>query len=409
MSDLGASDFSLNNARSLYQAGRLPEAARLFHDVLRVNPRHFEALHTLGIIYFHSGQFQHAQYLLDEALKIDPTNLEGLCFRGLALIELKRYDLALVSFDRALAIDPDFIHARCNRAIVLFDTKRLEEALAEYDHILAIKPDHAISLHNRGNTLEAMGRLEEAVASFDKALAIQPDFAAAAEHRDLLLFKLDKLTRAPAFAMRALFDDFAPRFDETMLETLGYRGHLHLRTLATRVLPRLSPPLRILDLGVGTGLVGGAFRDLAAGGRLDGIDVAPRMIEAARARGIYDDLILGDLETVLHGRGPSYDLIVSADTMVYIGDLARAFSGVAKRLVPAGFYLFTAESKEGEGWEQAKTKRYRHAESYLRAEAAHAGLEFTDIVKCLLRREYGEPVPGFAVALRKPGAHPPPA
>src|SRR5258707_9591773 len=101
-----------------------------------------------------------------------------------------------------------------------------------------------------------------------------------------------------------------------MVRPLHYCGHLQLRTLAERAILPLASPLTILDLGCGTGLVGEVFKDLAAGGRLDGIDLAPRMIEAARARGIYDDLILGDLEAALHAEGASYDLIVSGDTMI---------------------------------------------------------------------------------------------
>jgi predicted TPR repeat methyltransferase len=141
---------------------------------------------------------------------------------------------------------------------------------------------------------------------------------------------------------------------------------------------------------------------MAAGGRLDGIDLAPRMIEVARKRSIYDDLILGDLESVLAGSGPSYDLIVSADTMVYLGDLAPTFKGVVNRLVAGGYYLFACEAKGGTGWEQTDVSRFRHSEAYLREEAARCGLTYFARMDCTLRYEREEPVPGFAIALQKP-------
>jgi predicted TPR repeat methyltransferase len=153
-------------------------------------------------------------------------------------------------------------------------------------------------------------------------------------------------------------------------------------------------------LGCGTGLVGEVFKDLAAGGTLDGIDLAPRMIEAARTRGIYNDLILGDLETVLAEPGRTYDLILSADTMIYLGDLAPTFSGVANRLAPDGHYIFAVESKEGEGWEQTPQNRFRHSEAYLRAEAARAGLRLIDLMPTVLRREADAPVQGLVAALK---------
>jgi predicted TPR repeat methyltransferase len=175
-----------------------------------------------------------------------------------------------------------------------------------------------------------------------------------------------------------------------------------LRDLADRVLPARERPWRVLDLGCGTGLVGEAFRGLARGGRIDGIDLAPRMIEAARSRGVYDDLTLGDIESILAAPGRSYDLILAADTMIYLGDLANVFSGVARRLEQGGFYLFAVESMVGSGWEQSPMNRFRHSEAYLREEAARAGLEFVDMIERPLRQEALQPVGGFAVALRKP-------
>jgi predicted TPR repeat methyltransferase len=126
------------------------------------------------------------------------------------------------------------------------------------------------------------------------------------------------------------------------------------------------------------------------------------MIEAAGRRGIYDQLILGDIETVLQAFERSYDLILAADTMIYFGDLAPTLSGAFKRLRPGGFYLFAVERLEGESWEQTESRRFRHSESYLRAAAADAGLVFADSMSCVLRRQGNEPVQGLTVALRKP-------
>src|SRR4029077_16651226 len=120
--------------------------------------------------------------------------------------------------------------------------------------------------------------------------------------------------------------------------------------------------------------------------------LSPKMIQAARAREIYGHLIVGDLEAMLAETGPSYELIVSADTMTYFGDLAPVFSGVARRLAPGGFYIFASEAKPGNGWEQTEVHRFRHSEAYLRAAALRAGFAFTDIVECTLRREKNEPV-----------------
>jgi predicted TPR repeat methyltransferase len=516
----------LQKAQDLVQAGRLPEAAGVYHQVLRTDPRHFEALNALGSIYFHGGQFEQAQYLLGEALKLDPLHVDGLCLRGIALIRLgrteeaiaafdraleirpdfpealinratamlelrrfgdalagfdaalafnpgdpigwnnrgnlfvamdsfeeavenydralalspdfaearvnrrkamseasrqnkgagvarnlcargvgyihgKRYAEALACFDEALTVQPDSIDAFSNRATALLGMNRAEEALASFDVALSIDPQHAISWNNRGNALAALKRFEEAVENYDKAIALAPDLPQAADNRMNALFELKRGTRCPPAYMRGLFDEFSSHYDETMLDKLQYRAHLHLHELAERILPPQSRGLRILDLGSGTGLVGAAFKELAAGGRLDALDISPRMIAAARARGIYDNLILGDLETVLAQPGFQYDLVLAADTMIYLGDLEPAFRGVAGRLEPDGFYLFAVEAKEGDGWEQTPMNRFRHSEAYLRAQAARAGLSLVEISDCILRTEASVPVKGYVVALRK--------
>jgi predicted TPR repeat methyltransferase len=397
---------SWSNRGNVFVATRQFEAAVASYDrALAIRSDFPEARdnrkYALGMTYFENGQFDQAQYVLDEAVRLNPLLLDALCVRGIALMRLRRPQEAIACFDRALSAKPDFVEALSNRATAYLELKRFDEALADFDRVFDVDPNHAVSWNNRGNVLTSLKRYEDAIASYDRALAIQQDFLEATDNRKNALFALRRLSRCPPAYMRALFDDYSSYYDAAMVEGLGYRGHLHLRTLAQRVLPRLTAPCRILDLGSGTGLVGDAFKDLASGGRLDGVDLSPRMIDAARKRAIYDDLILGDLETVLAATGPSYDLILAADTMVYFGDLGPTFSGAAKRLVPGGFYLFAVESMTGNGWEQTPVNRFRHSEAYLRAASTRAGLKFIAIMECLIRREVNEPVAGFVVALQK--------
>jgi predicted TPR repeat methyltransferase len=158
----------------------------------------------------------------------------------------------------------------------------------------------------------------------------------------------------------------------------------------------------ILDLGCGTGLAGEAFQDLAR--RLDGVDLSPLMIEHARHRGIYDNLLIQDVEAALASPGPSYDLILAADTLVYLGDLAVLFRGVSARLKKGGFFLFTVEKKPGEGFELGPKRRYRHGEAYLRDQAERMGLEVMGLLDCSPRQEANSPVEGLAVAMQRKGA-----
>jgi predicted TPR repeat methyltransferase len=306
------------------------------------------------------------------------------------------------ALDRLLRTEPHRAIHWARRGTAMIGLGRHAEALQSFDAALAIDSAHAPTWSNRGASLLLLGRFSEAAESYDRALALDPESPNAAACRDFARFKMRQDSRCPPEYMRKLFDDFSTHYDTTMLETLSYRGHLHVRAMIDRVLPHPGRPLRILDLGPGTGLTGEAVKDLAAGGRLDGIDIAPLMIEKARARGIYDDLILGDIETVLATPGPRYDLMIAADTMIYFGDLGPTLAGVAARLEPGGFYVFAVEAMDGEHWEQTDAHRFRHSEAYLRAAAAQAGLVVREVMPCELRRHGAGMAAGFAIALEKP-------
>lgn len=417
------------------QTGRLDEGEQLVKQALTHNPRFAEGWRARGVMLMHLGRAEESLECLDTALMLDPTfddarsaRAEVLArltestsrlididkalareptdaarwnSRGSLLASTGRAEDALTSFDRALSLRPDFAEALCNRATLLLETRKPDAALAAFDALVLLDPLHAFGWNNRGNALAQMQRFEEAVISYDRALAVRPDFPEAKENRDFALFALGRNVRSPAKYMRGLFDEFSSHYDDTMLRKLEYQSHLHVRALADRVLPHAAP-WDILDAGCGTGLAGMAFSDLASGGCLDGIDISPRMLEGARAKGIYGDLILGDLEVFLAEPGRRYDLIISSDTMTYFGELAGVFAGIAQRLQPGGFYLFASEGKEGGGWEQTEVHRFRHSASYVRAEAERVDLRCIDVSACILRREKDQPVMGHAIALQKP-------
>jgi predicted TPR repeat methyltransferase len=392
----------MRNAASLHQQGRLVEAAQLYQQALRANPRDTDALYALGIIHLQSGRLEEAQSFLGETLRIRPQFPEALCSRGIALLQLRRREEALACLEQAIALMPDFVEAWSSRATALLGMNRHDEALEAFDRVLAIDPKHAISWNNRGNTFVAMRRLEEAVASFDKALALKPDLEIAQNNRMLALLELKKVTRIPAHAVRALFDDYSSYYDAAMLAALSYQAPQHLRALLERVSPGAAAPMRILDLGCGTGLCGEAFKDLAEGGRLDGIDLSAKMIDEARRRGIYTDFIVDDFESALSAFDGVYDLAIGGDALIYSGDLQPTLAGVARVLKPGGLFLFTLEKVASGDYEQTSANRFRHGEGYVRSAAARVGYEVLDIVECPLRSESREPVAGFAVAVRKP-------
>lgn len=275
----------------------------------------------------------------------------------------------------------------------------LPTAIAELQRALRTEPELAEARYALGcawlEAGEPVNALREfaAIASGHAPAAVQDKIAEAEA--------MQAATRSNARYVRHLFDQFSADYDSRMQTQLGYAAPQILRNLISFIMPGIGArSMRVLDLGCGTGLGGLAFADLAH--TLDGIDLSPAMLAKAEARGIYSSLREGDIEAF--ETAGAYDLVIAADTLVYLGDLATVFSRVLQALAPQGTFLFTVEASMGDGYELGPKRRWRHSEAYLREMAARHSFEIAALVACSPRSEGGQPVPGLAAAFRKVAA-----
>ena len=204
-----------NQALALHQQGKLADAERIYSEVLRQQPNHFDALHLLGVIAVQTRRTEWGIELITKAIGLNAQVAEAYSNLGIALKELKRLDEALGSYDKAIALKPDYPEAHSNRGNVLNDLKRPADALVSCDKAIGLKPDYAEAFSNRGNALRELKRLDEALASYDKALALKPDYAEAFSNRGNALRELKRLDEAVASYDKALAlkPDYAEAFN----------------------------------------------------------------------------------------------------------------------------------------------------------------------------------------------------
>ena len=191
-------DTLLQNAVRLQRSGRLNEAAEIYAQLLSIEPKHFDALHGLGIIRYQTGKLEEAERLIGEATKVNPNAANAFYNRACLLQKLNRLDESLGCFDRAIAIKPDYIEALVNRASVLSARKQHEGALDSLNRVVALNPNIAQAWNNRGGALFVLQRWAEAVESYDRALALKPDYADAWKNRATALVMLQRADEALA-------------------------------------------------------------------------------------------------------------------------------------------------------------------------------------------------------------------
>jgi predicted TPR repeat methyltransferase len=301
---------------------------------------------------------------------------------------------ALLERARAQPLD-----ARLQLAIgqTLQHLQRPVDALLAYERALSLDPALGPAWTLRGHLLRQAGRASDASICFQRAMACGED---AETHRYFLgALGLGALPEAaPPGFVRALFDEYAADFEAHLVGTLHYRGHVEITAPLAGWRPRGFASA--LDLGCGSGLAAPLLRPLAR--RLVGVDLAPRMLQAASDTGLYDALAEGDLVAHLRATGERHDLVVACDVLIYLGNLAPLFEALVPVLRPGGVFGFSVELGHADaGFDLLPTLRFTHTQAYLRGLAATHGLDVLAMRPGPLRDGHAEPVEGLYVHLQR--------
>jgi predicted TPR repeat methyltransferase len=381
-------DALLQQGFARHQAGALDDAARLYQRVLALRPADGNALNLLGQMARARGDLREAVALTGRAVALHPGAPVYLAAHGAVLAEAGRLEDAVAALSAALRIRPADATSLRNLGQALSALGRPAEALAPLRQAVAMATGGEAHLALAHACREA-GLPAEAAIQARLALA----FPALAEQAAFLLAALGEAPapgRAPAGYVRDLFDQYAPRFDAELTGRLGYRTPQLLADLLREA--GVAGGLDVLDLGCGTGLSGVALAPFAR--RLEGLDLSPRMLDAARARGVYQALHEADLMEWLPRQPGAWGLVAAADVLNYLGDLAPVLPVIAAALAPGGIAAFSVELDGEAPCSLGPDLRYRHHPGALRDLVAATRLTLLAEREVVLRHEKGAPVAG---------------
>jgi len=427
-------DEAVSLAILLQKDGQLEAAEIMYSRILAAAPEHPAALHYAGVLAQQMDRHEQAVTMIAKSLDLVPDSAEWHSNFGIALQSHGDFDEATAAYRRAIALDPHQANAYSNLGVVLRATDKPVEAEAAYREAIRLDANHIDAYTNLGILLNALKRSDEAVACFCKVILLRPKHREARRLLALAHCKLGDVAEAikifeewlreepgdpiathmlaactgnaiPARASDGFvantFDSFAESF-ESKLAKLHYRAPKLVAAMVDDAGLPAAKTLDVLDAGCGTGLCGPLIAKYAR--RLVGVDLSSKMVAQAAEKKVYDELLTEELTEYLLERPAAFDIIVSADTLVYFGVLEDVIAAGASALRPGGVLVFTLEHAVGEAARDYRLElhgRYSHSRAYVERLLAAAGLTH-DIVEAELRMESGTPVAGLVVQGTKP-------
>lgn len=419
-----------------HQQGELTSAETKYSEVLKHDPDNADAHHLLGVIAHQMGNTSIGIERVKKSLSINPIQASALNNLGNMLVDADRLDEAIDTYQRAIDLNPEYLQAHHNLGNALSVSGKIVESAACYVRVLQFSPADDESRLSLGSCLEMLGQFIEAEREFRTVLENDPKSIRALKRLGTTLRKSGRLEeakdvyqqwldlspenpiaqhllaacssenvpeRASAEYVKSAFDIHSEEFESCLTE-LNYRVPELLGEMVKQQFgdqPRGN--LMVADLGCGTGLCARWLRDYAK--RLHGVDLSPRMLDKAAEKKLYDNLIEAELTAFLDNCGDEYDLLVAADTLVYVGAIESTLAAAHGALRDDGILLFSleklGEDVEGPGYRMEPSGRYTHRSDYVRRWLEQVGFKVQQFVEADLREDGGARVSGYLVLAQR--------
>lgn len=385
----------------LHQRGRSDEAVACIRRALELDPQASGFLNNLGNVYIECKRPEEALDCYLRAATIDPESAMTLNNLGHAYVQLKRYAEGWQAFSDAIRIDPAYVQAYINLALVCVWREMLPAAAGFYRHALELDDGCIDAWRELGRTYYRMKRFDKAATVYRQWIERDPENPVPV-HMLAACSQADVPARAADAYVTHVFDRFASTFDQLLVGRLGYQAPQLCAQMLARWVAAPAQQYELLDAGCGTGLCSPLLRPWAR--RLHGVDLSRGMLDKAHEKAAYDEYYCAELTAFLRASPRQWDVVVSADTLCYFGDLSQLSAALSGSLRPGGVAVFTVEADDdaADGYALKAHGRYAHASRYVTTQLAGAGLELLDIAGETLRIEDGEPVAGWVVAARRP-------
>lgn len=166
----------LDEALSLHQQGRLPEAEATLRALLARDPTDFDAQHQLGLVLAGANRWAEAEPALAAAVRLRPQSTDALQNLGLIRQMAGRHETAIECYLAVLAIQPGLSDVLTNLGNAYLALQRFADAVRSYRAATQIDPTSAVAYNNLGLALAQSSQPADAAHAYTEAIRIAPDY-----------------------------------------------------------------------------------------------------------------------------------------------------------------------------------------------------------------------------------------
>jgi protein O-GlcNAc transferase len=166
---------AVNNAKHLYETGRLAEAEQLYLHILGANPTWPDGHAAMSRIFFDTNRLDMAIVAMQTAIANRPVDLPG-CFNNLGVLlhAARRFTEAADAYRKAIALIPNYAIAHRNLGDSLRSLEQWESAEQSYRQAIRIDPKMVDAHIGVGLTFYFRGKYLEAIDQYHFAMKLAP-------------------------------------------------------------------------------------------------------------------------------------------------------------------------------------------------------------------------------------------
>jgi len=395
-------------ANSLALCGKYYQAVKIFEKALELKQDDAELWEQYAECLMAVKYYKMADKAFLKVTELNPEAKERICLRRAdALAHFANSDELTEFYKEAIAAYPKKQYLLFSYALFLFEVKNdYDRAFSYYiDAIIADKNNkvpsvsladmlYKVNITDKEKSIELARRWY----AFDKSdpMARHTYFALCNHAEDGFRFDSDYVEE--------LFDNFSDTFDE-ILPRLSYSLPALFADISEKFVFSSEKRLDVLDAGCGTGMCGETmlpFKNNNNIKTLTGVDLSEGMLSKAEAKNVYDYLIKDNMVAFMQNNASSFDMIMSADVLIYNGELDPVFSAVGNSLRENGVYLFSVSVTDDNDYVIDSSGRYFHNPFYVKKMLQKNKFNIEYAEKCVVRMEFGTPEYGMIFVARKP-------